>query len=257
LDAHADRLHHAADAREAAGRRVLDNIPLGQPYIVDSSGYGADRNRRERAFTNLRKSWELSGQARDTQRRAETARSHMDSRYAPETVVNRINELTAELRGIDRERQRAAQFATLRERGVARERIPASLHELTPARDTELTDRAAYLTEQLRHWRAVREQQIAAGTATGYQRGDIAPGDLIQRRGYWYPTVRVNPKSVSVPSIVGGTWTDTVPYEHIEDHLHPGDERWSTAAAAALRAAEIMSRRDTLHPAFEALRPTS
>lgn len=69
------------------------------------------------------------------------------------------------------------------------------------------------------------------------------------------PGRAVNAKSVSIPSIVGGSWTDTVRYEHIYDHVRPNDERWNAIAAAAVCTAEIMGRRDALHPAFQALRP--
>jgi hypothetical protein len=233
----------------------LDNIPPGQPYLVDHSGYAADRRRRERAFTNLDKAAELGRQAEDTQQRAGTARGHMGARHTPETVVNRISALEADLRAIDREREQGALHAKLASQGVPRDRIPVSLHALTPERDTELTDRADYLNEQLQYWSAVRQRQLAEDVATHYQRGDIDRGDLIQRRGLWYPVVRVNAKSVSIPSIVGGSWTDMVRYEHIDDHARPDDDRWNALAEAAVRTAEIIGRREALHPAFQALRP--
>ena len=90
LHGRADRLEDESAAAEAAARRVLDHIPLGQPYIVDSSGYGADRRRRERAFSQMETSAELDREATATRAAANTADKHMAYRYAPETVVGRL-----------------------------------------------------------------------------------------------------------------------------------------------------------------------
>jgi hypothetical protein len=65
--------------------------------------------------------------------------------------------------------------------------------------------------------------------------------------------VRRNPKSVSVPSIVGGNWTDTMRYEYIRDRARPGELRWPQLAAAALAHAHLMSQGRTLHPAWQQL----
>lgn len=254
LDARAQRLGRQVQARQDAADHVLDNIPPGQPYLVDHHSYRADRARRERAFANLEKSWDLAGQADTAAARADTARRHMDYRHTPETVANRIREIEADLRRIDRERDQYRRRDDLIAAGVPAERI--GIGALTPLRDMDLADRTTYLTEQLDYWRNVRAQQITDGTATNYTRDDIHTGDLVKYRGTWYPVVRVNTKSVSVPSIVGGTsWTDTVRYEHLRDHRHPNHPDWATARTAALAQAYAISRSGALHPAYAALQP--
>jgi hypothetical protein len=55
-----------------------------------------------------------------------------------------------------------------------------------------------------------------------FGRDDIAVGDVVQWRGTWHPVVRVNAKTVTVPSIVGGLWTDRLPYDEITEVRRPG-----------------------------------
>ncbi|HEY6423409.1 MAG TPA: hypothetical protein VIY28_09235 [Pseudonocardiaceae bacterium] len=97
---------------------------------------------------------------------------------------------------------------------------------LTPQQCTRLDEQQTHLSEQLTHWNAVRQAQIRDGLTPNYTRADLAPGDLICYRRQWLPVVRSNPKSVTVPSIVGGDWTDTVRYERISDRARPGEARW-------------------------------
>jgi hypothetical protein len=46
----------------------------------------------------------------------------------------------------------------------------------------------------------------------------INKGDQVKFRGSWYEVRRVNRKSVTIPSMVGGSWTDTVPYHELSGH---------------------------------------
>jgi hypothetical protein len=105
----------------------------------------------------------------------------------------------------------------------------------------------------LTHWSAVRQAQIRDGRTPNYTRADLAPGDLICYRGQWLPVVRANPTSMSVPSIVGGCWTDTVRHDRIRDRARPGEIRWPQLATAALAHVHQMSQGRTLHPAWQQL----
>ena len=247
----ADRLTAQADEREAAARRVLDHIPLGQPMLVDHHSYRADRRRRERAFSNLDASADLARQARATEQAAQTAGAHMVHRYHPETVANRIRDLEADLRRLARRRQQHHDREALLARGVSPELSAACA--LTPQQWARLDEQQTHLAEQLTHWSSARQAQIRDGLTPNYTRADLAPGDLICYRGHWLPVVRANPKSVSVPSIVGGSWTDTVRYERIRDRVRPGEIRWPQLGGAALAHAHQMSQGRTLHPAWQKL----
>lgn len=81
-----------------------------------------------------------------------------------------------------------------------------------------LKDELAHVDDDLAHWTRVRAQQIADGAAFVLTRDDVAPGDLVEYRGEWFPVLRVNAKSVSVPSAAGGSWAETIPYHQISGH---------------------------------------
>ncbi|MDQ0376586.1 DUF3560 domain-containing protein [Amycolatopsis thermophila] len=193
LQAKASRRANAAAAREAAASRVLDGIPMGQPLLVDHYSYRADRNRRERAFSNLDKALKLSREADHHAERAATAARHMDHRYNPVTVANRIVDLEAKLRR-------------------------RSLNE---------EYRAKYENE-LAYWRGVREQQIAAGEVVEYGPHNVAVDGWV--KGWagsgWFRVVRVNKTTVTLAttrSAIDETkWlTNTLPYHRITGYRAP------------------------------------
>ena len=72
-----------------------------------------------------------------------------------------------------------------------------------------------HLDDEITYWKAVREQQIADGKVTPYSRDVVVKGDHVRHGGSWYEVVRVNAKSVSVMSRVGGDWTDRLAYNAI------------------------------------------
>ncbi len=168
------------------------------------------------------RSVELTGRARDAADAAATAAEHMRIRYNPTTVANRIREISAELRGLGRRRDAAGERELLIERGVPATDI--GLGGLSAAGAVALEEQHRYLTAQLEHWTGVRAEQIRDGAATNYGPVDLRPGDLVLHQGRWYPAVRVNAKSVTVPSLLGD-WTDTVRYEHITDIARADDPR--------------------------------
>lgn len=68
-------------------------------------------------------------------------------------------------------------------------------------------------------------QRVAAAQAraAGPQFGpdDVAKGDQVRTRHGWHDVVRVNRKSVTVPSLVGGSWTDTIPWVKVLEARTP------------------------------------
>ena len=257
LAARADRLAAAAEARDAAARTVLAHIPPGQPFLVDHCGYAADRRRRERAWSNQDTAAQLRRDAATAAAAADTASRHMDFRNTPITVANRIDRLEADLRRVERERTAAQPHAVPAAAGESQAQTPAQSRDLYAGRAQRLDAERAHLTEQLRYWTGVREQQVADGTATNYASASITRGDFVRYGNAWYPVVRVNAKSVTVPSIVGGsTWTDTLRYTKVRDHAARGDSRWEKIRDAIVRAAQQAPDPLRLHPAYRALLPT-
>lgn len=133
------------------------------------------------------------------------------SRYAPQTVANRITTLTAEIRATQR---RLDGYTS--GHGVYSLPIPAA----TGAAREQLLEQLADQQEKLRYWEQIRGDQIAAGTATNYSRTDIAAGDLVKISNRWHRVVRANKTTVSVAT--GYSWTERAPYSAIQDHRRPG-----------------------------------
>lgn len=252
LTARATRLTRESAARETAARQVLDHIPPGQPYLVDHHSYRGDRRRRERAFSNQDRAAELAREARATAEAARVAAGHMTARENPETVANRIREISAELRAIGRRRDEHTQRERLLNAGVLADRIGQA--GMTQAGLDALDERRAHLTGQLDYWTTLREKQIRAGAATNYGPDDVSVGDLVLHRHRWYPVVRVNPKSVTLPSLLG-SWTDTARYEHLSDVATADDSRRAELNVQALALAYQMRGSAPAHPAWTALEP--
>jgi hypothetical protein len=137
-----------------------------------------------------------------------------DARYHPVTVANRIQKLTADRNRITRLLD--GHVRTLAVPGDGTRHTETTAPATGPFRD-RLTARLAEVTDQLTYWEGIRDQQITTGAAAGHSQATIHPGDAVRIRGRWYPVVRANRKTVTVPSTLG-PWTDTAPYHEITDH---------------------------------------
>lgn len=224
-----DRLAERADAwagKAAATRKkatdVFDAIPFGQPMMPGHHSYKSDRNRRERAWNNLGKSYEQANYAGELGRQAETASHHMGARYSPVTVGNRIKTLEA-----DRNRlQRELDGHERRFKDGCGQVAYVEKHEPAEGEHRERSHaKAAELDQQLTYWRGVYAQLQAEGKASTVGPETVAKGDWVQVHGDWYRVRRVSKKSVSVPnSIISAPkpgereYTQTVPWHKISDH---------------------------------------
>lgn len=218
-----------AAATRAKADAVFDAIPLGQPMMPGHHSYSADRNRRDRAWNNLGKSFEQAGYAGELARRAETAGLHMAARYHPETVGNRIETLEAERRRI----QRLLNGQDVLKPSADEHSPPAEQPTTRPPTGQyaeRLRAQAAELDEQITYWRGVYAQLQAEGKATALGPDTVAVGDFVQMHGRWYRVRRVNRKSVTVPNHIiaapqpgAREWTDTVAWHKITGHKRAED----------------------------------
>jgi hypothetical protein len=191
-------------------RRTLDGIPLGQPMLVDHNSYKADRNRRERAHANDRRSMEEAAYAEDLARRAQATTAHEAGKHGPRAVAQRIETLQVEARDLARR---------LADHDPAAEHDPA-----TVAWAQRLTTKAAQVAEEITYL----EGKLAAIEADGrvlWQASDFQRGDWVRVGGNgWYQVTRVNAKSVSVAS---DGWPRTVAWVSIHGRRR-GDEQLDT-----------------------------
>jgi hypothetical protein len=234
LAAKADRRAAAAETAWAADKAAHAALPPGgEPIKIGH--HSESRHRRA-----LDKSWNALGKAVTTEREATAARGRADAaahttsaRYQPQTVARRIDKLAAELRGL--ERARDGHPRTLFTNSQTGQKM---LDEHAPAqgahRDRVLAE-IEHTADELTYWQAVRAEQIASGKVQTYSRDTVAVGDLVRYAGHWHEVRRVNAKSVTIGSIVGGSGTDRVAYTEIRGHRSAA----STAGDAPDSAEEV------------------
>lgn len=208
----------------AAADAVFGRIPFGQPTMPGHHSYRADVNRRERARNRLGCSFEQSDHAGELARLSDTAAAHMGARHNPVTVGNRIEQLEAERRAVQRrlDGEGALEFHT-DEHGRPGERSVTRPPQ-GQALDRLLAD-AAELDEKIAYWKNVYAGLQAEGKASTAGPDTVAKGDWVLVRGRWYRVRRVNKKTVSVPSAILAApepgrreYTDTTPWREVRDH---------------------------------------
>lgn len=206
LTTKAARAAAEADLADSRARAISAHIPLGQPVLVDH--YSAPRHLRDLARIERaqRSSIDATARARDLERKAAIAGADTEHRFDPQAVARRISALEVQTRKLKRTLTGYTNHL--------RDTFPPAEGEHRRRTEAEF----AGVREQLEYWQGIRDEQIRDGKATNYSRGDIDRGDQIKYRGRWLTVVRVNPKSISVRSQVGGSWTDTIAYAEISDH---------------------------------------
>lgn len=122
-----------------------------------------------------------------------------------------------------------------------RRRVSRSLSRCTPGSPLagELARQREEIDEQLAHWRSI----VADAKAMGFKvwsRDDFTRGDFVRYQDVWYEVLRVNPRSVTIPHVLGSPGQDVVR----RDDGHP-DRTWTAGyhdGITGRRSAEEMAR---------------
>jgi len=225
------RYTELADARHEGGGARLDHarerraaIPLGQPVISDRyAGFLRRLNRAEdsaRAEVAVGDHW---------QHRADAAESTQRYRHNPRVIARRIERLEADLRRWQRARDTVVSGGTHGEYADSGRYAERASDYLSRA-DAEI----ARLGDQITHWRGVLAAMEATGAHRAWTRDHFRVGDEARILATWYPVVRVNAKSLTVPPLVFGgerrfneagkdVWTDTAPYDKVYGRRRGGN----------------------------------
>ncbi|MDJ0362796.1 DUF3560 domain-containing protein [Rhodococcus sp. H29-C3] len=189
---------------------------------ADSGEHSEGRHRRaiDKAHRATGQAIQATNAAKDARIRADAAAAVTTrARYSPVTVANRIDTLSAEQRKDQR-------LLDGHERTLFIQNGIRNTEKTTPAQGAhreKITQRMTERADQVAYWEKTRTEQIADGTAVDYGPDTITKGDAVAWRGTWYPVKHVNKKTVTIPSIVGGSWTDTMPYTEITGHKKAAD----------------------------------
>lgn len=211
----AGRNRTAADAAHATADRIFSGYN-GQPILVGHHSERRHRRDLDRADRALRASFEAADVAADQQRRADQIRAHLERGDHPVTIKQRLARNEAELRKLQR----------------ALARHP----DASDAWRTRLEAESTALTDEIDLDRAVLAELAGRGETRDWGPSDFRRGDLVAFHGLgWYEVRRVNKSTLTVPSHVGGDWTDTVPYAKVIARSRDG----ITQTAADLLALDL------------------
>jgi len=208
-DEAAGRAAGRSDARWEAARQIRDHIPMGQPILVGHHSEGRHRRALARADGHERASAEESRKADYHANRAEAAAGYKSGRESLPVTLRRIERLSARKRKLKDTLKNSLIIGPLTE-----------LEAVWRAeREADLTQ----VSDELAHW----EQHVAERKAAGehvWGPDDFQKGDFVRHGSRWSEVKRVNRKSLTVPSIVGGDWTDTLPYDKVNGRRRPGED---------------------------------
>lgn len=212
LAAKAGRKAAAEQEAWAKSDRAHAALPEGgEPIKIGHHSEGRHRRAIERSWDSLGRAVEAGRDTKEAERRAEVAEKATAVRYGVVQVANRIEKIRGEIRGIER---------TLN--GYTRHRGSPYEEQVPPAEGRRREIQEAMLAEQKdaeAYWQSIRDQQIADGLATNYDKSTIAKDGTVKIRSGWMKVKRANAKTVTVESGCGFDLKYT--YAEIKDYKAP------------------------------------
>lgn len=214
LDAKADRRAARAEDAWSADEAAHAALPEGgEPIKVGHHSERRHRNALDKAWNTLGKAVTAEREAAIARGRADAAAHTTEARYAPIAVTRRVARLEAELRRL--ERARDGYKRTLFTNGQTGQKCVEEHGAATGEYRVRLLAKIDHTADTLAYWQGVAATQIATGEAPVYTPDVMVSGDQVRYAEHWHSVVRVNGKSVTITSIVGGSWTDRVAYGEI------------------------------------------
>ncbi|MEU7583800.1 DUF3560 domain-containing protein [Streptomyces sp. NPDC041068] len=214
----AGRAAARSSQRRASAHRLAASIPFGQPILMGHHSERRARRDQERIHSDMGTSITEDERAGYWAGRAAAAESYEKFRKDPRRTLRRLETLRADLRRVERWQKGESAAGFTRDIG-------------NPETVAELQRRHEELTEEIGFW----EEIIAKAEADGFKvwgPADFSKGDFARIHGRWFQVLRVNPKSVTVPSILNvhskvvtqenssfGDMTHTVRYDKVFGRL--------------------------------------
>jgi len=216
-DGYAGNAAARSQAALSRARSLSRRFEGGQPILIGHHSEAGARRDQKRMWDAEERGYAEQDKARYWSGRAAAAEQLKDARESVPVTLRRIAKLEAEARSVQRSLARTGPLPDYTGSQTAREHHD---YLLTRAQDIE---------EELTYWREHVARQQETGVKL-WSRTDFAKGDFVRfgRYGTWFEVIRVNPKSVTVPAIIGGPgravlraadspydWTDTIPYHKV------------------------------------------
>jgi len=217
----AERRGAQAQADYDRARQMAEAIPFGQPMMPDHYSYGRDRRYRDRIHNTFGRAFAGMDEAKELERRAESAEATQRHRESVPATLRRIAKLEAEERGWLRTLDGRPDYYT-GEDG----KLHARLIKPGPARTERINEHLADVRAQLTYWRehvkAAEESGVKVWTRADFKRGDF----VLTRWDQWAEVTRVNAKSLTIVWDINSRakvlrasehkYTDTMPYDKVQ-----------------------------------------
>ncbi|GAB3259827.1 DUF3560 domain-containing protein [Kineosporia babensis] len=225
LDIKAERHEHAAakataraDADDAASDRISYGYPMGQPILIGHHSEGRHRRDLERRDRLDERSLEDRREARARAQLAQGIRRVQEQGESPVTIGMRVERHQAEIRLIQRR-------LTRHDLAVKEQALPEEQRTGLTVMSQSYLQRSIAERDRLQEAVDLDQAVLAAleaeGKLTVFGPHNVNVGDFVFASGYWHVVRKVNKKTVSVPSVVGGDWLDKLPFLKITDHRAP------------------------------------
>lgn len=196
LSAKADRKAAAEAVAWSKSDQAHNSLPEGgEPIKIGHHSEGRHRRSIEKAHNALGRAVEAHGATAVAEHRAETAAKSSAARYSVVQVANRIDKIRTEIRGVER----VLNGYTRHPGSPYKEQVP-------PAEGRRREAQLSLLEEHKdaeAYWQSIRDEQVADGRATDYDKSSIAKDGAVKIKGSWMRVKRANPKTVTVESGFG------------------------------------------------------
>lgn len=236
LSERAERAGAASTSAYEAARQELDIIPPGQPILVGHHSERGHRAALARIDGRMRASIEEGRKAEHYEQSAAVAGRYVERRESLGTTLRRIDKLEAEQRRVTRGMTACPVSGKRAKPGRegATIQCPVCYRDATVGDDLVVVEHGRNIGQQsgevqlqklageLTYWRDVVAKQEASGRKV-WGPDDFSKGDEVRDRwGKWRKVLRVNPKSLTVPTDY--SWTDKIPYDDVHGQRRPDEQ---------------------------------
>lgn len=215
----AERKDAEADALWGRAETITGGYPMGQPILVGHHSEKRHRRDLDRAHTLEGRAVAAHAESIEAARQSTEAAAGQSHRLSGPATERRIATMEAELRRLQRRRDGHTRTLYTDARGVRR--VETQQPAIGAHRD-EVEAEVRATEDQLRYWREHLAHLQAEGHHRRWSREDFTRGDYVASHLGWHEVVRVNSKSLTIPSVAGGDWTDRLSFDKVRG--------WMTAA---------------------------
>ncbi|MEV0150032.1 MULTISPECIES: DUF3560 domain-containing protein [unclassified Nonomuraea] len=192
-----------AEEHRAAAQAATAGYPPGQPILLGHPSQRRHENAIERNHAHTRKAIAESDRAQYWRTRAKAAEHLQQHRRNPRATMRRIERLETDLRRVQRRLSGEAHPRLVERDGQAvlneQGRPLVQWQPATGSYRDQLLHEQTLILEKIGYWKDLIAKAEADGVKV-WGPDDFTVGDFVLYLGTWYEVLRVNTKSLTVPT---------------------------------------------------------